>query len=482
MLNENFKNLLHRMMMFFIFCVLTASSAISKNLPILKVNLTGNVPIQDDYKKGTLQLTDANGKIVKLNAKFKLRGATSRHFDMKPSFTMKLQNSDYSKELDSTLLNIRSCSSWILDAMAIDRICMRNRVCFDIWNDFSPLPYSTDFNGRSGTKGEFVEVYINDSYTGIYCLSDKINRKLLDLKKAKEEKNGSITLKGLLYKRGVNNLGSLETPGYFDNYKVYIPKELDSWELADPDDYACEAAWAPLKKLYTQPQTFESVKQSYNIDNLVDYELFVMTLCLTDNWGLKNQYLSIRNATKVGEEDAVALITPWDLDTSLGGHFTGEYYNGKLETEFTPYDVIKNALYPFSVCNEDIDFKTKLVNLWKTVRNNQFSVESVSNRIKNYAKIFNESGAWKRQWNFYESLQYKPLMVEDLNKEVNYIIDWYKNQVKLVDTYLLGSSTGIENIIPVSQTSAIYDLQGRKVNGKLSKGIYIQSGRKLFVP
>ncbi len=200
MLNENFKNLLHRMMMFFIFCVLTASSAISKNLPILKVNLTGNVPIQDDYKKGTLQLTDANGKIVKLNAKFKLRGATSRHFDMKPSFTMKLQNSDYSKELDSTLLNIRSCSSWILDAMAIDRICMRNRVCFDIWNDFSPLPYSTDFNGRSGTKGEFVEVYINDSYTGIYCLSDKINRKLLDLKKAKEEKMVQLPLKAYYIK------------------------------------------------------------------------------------------------------------------------------------------------------------------------------------------------------------------------------------------------------------------------------------------
>jgi hypothetical protein len=95
---------------------------------------------------------------------------------------------------------MRSCSSWILDAMAIDRICMRNRVAFDIWNDFSRLPYDSGFERRNGTEGRFVEVYINDRYYGIYCMSDRINRNLLNLKKVSEDEGGSITVRGVLYK------------------------------------------------------------------------------------------------------------------------------------------------------------------------------------------------------------------------------------------------------------------------------------------
>jgi len=44
---------------------------------------------------------------------------------------------------------MRQASSWILDAMAIDRIKMRNRVCFDLWNEFSSLPYSTDYGNAT---------------------------------------------------------------------------------------------------------------------------------------------------------------------------------------------------------------------------------------------------------------------------------------------------------------------------------------------
>ena len=114
-----------------------------------------------DYTNGTMQLTDENGNVVELNAQFRTRGATARQYLMKPSLNMKLRTDDYSASQDSMLLGMRSMSKWILDAMAIDRICMRNRVAMDVWNEYSPLPYDTEFDGRSGTIGRFVEMYIN---------------------------------------------------------------------------------------------------------------------------------------------------------------------------------------------------------------------------------------------------------------------------------------------------------------------------------
>jgi hypothetical protein len=136
-------------------------------LPIMKVYFEGDITADMSYVNGTMTLTDTDGSLVKLPAKFRTRGATARQYLYKPSLNMKLRTPDYAEEADSALLGMRSCSSWILDAMAIDRICMRNRVAFDIWNEFSRLPYDTQFDGRNGTEGRFVELYINDQYYGI---------------------------------------------------------------------------------------------------------------------------------------------------------------------------------------------------------------------------------------------------------------------------------------------------------------------------
>ena len=117
-------------------------SAQTDVLPVLRVSFNGkfkkNMP---EYLNGMMQLTDVDGSVIEMPAVFKSRGATASNYMMKPSFNMKLRTADYSEEVDTMLLSIRSCSSWILDAMAIDRICMRNRVSFDIWNEFSRLPY-----------------------------------------------------------------------------------------------------------------------------------------------------------------------------------------------------------------------------------------------------------------------------------------------------------------------------------------------------
>ena len=70
--------------------------------------------------------------------------------------------------------------------MAVDRLRMRNRLNFDIWNAMSGTPYETDNDNRNGTNGFFVELFINGEYHGLYCMTDKVNRKLLGVKKTDE--------------------------------------------------------------------------------------------------------------------------------------------------------------------------------------------------------------------------------------------------------------------------------------------------------
>ena len=48
--------------------------------------------------------------------------------------------------------------------------------------------------------GVFVEVFINGDYHGLYCMTDKIDRKLLGLKKIKMKDDGEVSVRGVLYK------------------------------------------------------------------------------------------------------------------------------------------------------------------------------------------------------------------------------------------------------------------------------------------
>lgn len=216
-----------------------AQAADEAKMPVLKITISEPIKKNMDYANGTMQLTDTEGNVVELKAKFKTRGATAQQYLMKPSLNMKLRTDDYSASQDSMLLDMRSCSKWILDAMAIDRICMRNRVVMDVWNEYSPLPYETDFNQRSGTVGKFVELYINGTHYGIYCLSDHINRKLLNLKKYDEKKN---LVRGVLYKSGTSDIADQNNRNFTDDYTAATISWHNAWELKEPEDYPCLAA------------------------------------------------------------------------------------------------------------------------------------------------------------------------------------------------------------------------------------------------
>lgn len=468
-------------------------SAQTDKMPTLKVNIDKNKVLTDKNQKGAMVLTDVDGKEVKLDGKFKLRGATAREFVDKPSFNMKLRDAEGS-ELDSTLLGLRHTSSWILDAMAIDRVCMRNRVAFDIWNEYSNLPYPTEFGSRNGTVGKFVEVYLNDEYKGIYCLTDKVNRSLLNLKKVQKRSSEEVpdTIRGVLYKSGTGDIGNQNERNHTDDWKAYTVEWHDAWELSEPEDYECEAAWQPLLDAYDNGKNLEYIKKYFFQQQLAENQVFIMALRIQDNWGNKNHFFSIRNIQKDINDTAVDgdgivngdrrrfVITPWDLDTSLGGDYKGAYYDGKYNDkdgveDWAPNDMEKGGHYPYSILQGSSEYKTILKEAWERGRAGALSVESVKAKLEGYRDLFVNSGAWARMYAAKNSLN--SMMVEDLTKEIGYLVEWYKARYQMMDQYF-GIESAIENVrVDQRRDGKRYNLSGQRVDDSY-KGIYILNGVK----
>ena len=480
-------------------------------LPVLRVYFEGEILPDMDYCNGTMQLTDTDNSVVRLPAKFRTRGATVRKYLMKPSLIMKLRSEDYTEEADSALLSMRSCSSWILDAMAIDRICMRNRVAFDIWNEFSRLPYDTEFEGRNGTEGRFIELYINDQYRGIYCLTDRINRKLLNLKKYQEQTDGSVLVRGVLYKSGTMNIQNQNEPCYSEDSATCVVEWHNAWELSYPEEYGSAKVWQPLQDAILNGYNSDYVKRYFYLQNLADYQILVMALAISDNWGNKNRFFSIRNINKdINNPDPAEsnrrkfVITPWDLDTSFGGHYEGEYYDGNyLDWPLDP--IFNNAPYPYGPICADDEYLAILKQRWIEARRGAFSPSSIREKLERYRNLFLNSGAWQRMVDYYEKQNLRPLYVLDLSREISLINEWYQNRFRLIDACfgITDTEDGIEEIQNSKseiQNDEIYDLAGRKVQGarckglgdssnsqlstfnsQLKKGVYIHRGKRISV-
>ena len=420
-------------LVFVIVCLVSLPNhAQSSQLPVLKVTFPGSFSANMDYIYGSMQLTDVDGSVLEMPAKFKTRGATAKQYSMKPSFNMKFRDAE-DNELDANVLGLRTADSWILDAMAIDRICMRNRVCFDIWNEFSHLPYDTDFGSRSGTVGKFVEVYINDEYKGIYCLTDRINRKLLDLKKVKDNGDGTYVVRGVLYKSGTTDILDQNTPGLFNDSTICVYEWHNAWELTYPDDYAGMQAWQPFYDKFSNLHNYNFVKQNCNLENIADFQIMVMALALADNWGNKNKFAFIRNSTAT-DDKANMLFTLWDMDVSLGGQYNGSCYDGNY-IDWPVSAASNNAPIPFSICNTQKEYAKTLANRWAEGRAGAFSVVSVATKLRTYRDLFINSGAWQRMVDYYNTQKYKPCHVEDLSKEIELIINWYKDRFHEMDSY-----------------------------------------------
>lgn len=428
----------------------------NNSLPLVNITVNMDNMSKQEYTDGNIEIAEpqdnpGDTKNTLYSCKVKYRGSSSLRYDKK-SFAVKLYDEN-GKSLDADIMGIRNTNKWILDAMAIDHIRMRNRVLFDIWNEYSKTPYDTDYDRRNGTKGQFVEVFINGNYHGLYCLTDKIDRKLLGLKKPKEQADGSVSMRGLLYKCNAW-CDAAFLAGYDD--EPMNKEEWNHWELQEPDDYPSVAAWTPLKNLidfcYTSDKTdfATNYKEHFYKDNLIDYALLVLAFNISDNV-LKNAFLSTVNI----EDGQQFLFTPWDLDSSLGSA-----WNGELGKTLPSLALVFNWARPYyRLDKENVDnFIPDMREKWMQLRNGSLSRENVQDKIDSYARRFMLSGAWQREYGKWNN---NPVALEEnLQNGTEFVKDYYNRNFDNI-TSLLNQASGIEaNTADDADDAAIYNTSG----------------------
>ncbi|MCI5506709.1 MAG: CotH kinase family protein [Prevotella sp.] len=476
-------------LLFIIFSFSLVTSALAKSqwetaiseyneysLPLVNVVVDVSGLKKESYIPGHITIVDAEmrteGRLMaSFDCKLRYRGASSLKYEKK-SFAIKLLDSD-GEDLDANVFGIRKENDWILDAMAIDRIRMRNRVCFDIWNEISKTPYKTDFDNRNGTLGQFVEVYLNGEYHGLYCMTDKIDRKLLGLKKPKEQSDGSVYIRGVLYK-GEAWTDATRMTGY-DISESFDVEAWNGWELQYPDDYPCYDAWKPLMNLIDFCNTRNAFfklhyRQHFYYDNLVDYALFIMGLNIIDN-NVKNTHFSCPDIN-VNE---TYLITPWDLDCSLGGLYEGSHYEEYTKITELTSNYLYYQLYVYNVDN----FRGSMKERWQELLSGIMSPDNFNARLDAYAKRFKESGAWQRE---YDRWNNNPVPL-DLDTELEYVKNWYVKNIAAMNKTLGVIADDIPYVFQDrdSYNMRMYNIDGKRImSNPFGRRIYIESGRKII--
>ena len=449
-----------------------------KSLPLVNIKVDYGALNTESFINGEIEIADylkrtEGQEIVKYKCKLRIRGVWASTLEKK-SFAVKLTDQNGEK-LNVSIFGIRPEDSWILDAMAVDRIRMRNRVCFDLWNEIDKTPYQTKYDNRNGTLGQFVEVYINDVYQGLYCFTDKINRKLLNLKKYDKE---TETVRGILYKGESSRRAGHDLLSYDE--ADFNQKSWNAWNLQYPEDYPSIKTWQPLMNLIdlcsfqtSDTRFVEEYQNFFYVDNIINYYVMTMALNVDDNL-YKNTILSVPNIL----DGHRFLYSPWDMDYSLGGRYNGEY-----EDELTePHRYDNRAPFDRLYGKGLDDFLQKVVRKWNELKESTFSVEHVYSILDTYMDQFVTSGAWEREYEKWNGIPVE--LQQDLSVELDYVKDWYKRNHDML-CYYWKDTSGIlaTRRVTAKQAPFVYLLDGRKKkledHKKLPrKGVFIYKGEK----
>lgn len=450
------------------------------SLPLVNITVDLDNVSRESYTNASIEIVDplmrTDGNVsTMLSCKVKYRGTYSSYLNKK-SFAVKLLDDD-GESLDASILGIRKDDAWILDAMAVDRIRMRNRVNFDVWNAMSRTPYETKYDNRNGTLGFFVEVFINEAYQGLYCMTDKINRKLLNLDKAKTDSNGNPIINGVLYKCEIWG-----DAAYFAGYddSPMTEEVWNGWELQYPDDYPCEQAYTPLKEFIdfcstsTDSELVAQLDNEIYVQNLIDYHVFVLSQGLTDN-AMKNTFLSAMNVNNSESADKIYMITPWDLDASLGSAWDGDYMYDKVSNVRLMRVILYSRLWKMPDC----DYANKVADRWRELRQTVLADDAIANRLDEYAIQLIESGAWARERKKWKG---NPVALkEDLFEELDYVKQWYSDNATILDERIFNGLGSSESVIGDTTSKliadAIYNVVGQRVTDSY-KGFVIKNGKK----
>lgn len=456
-----FKKVKNNISLFFLFiCVLPLSS---QTLPILRIQ--GDFGYE--YQAGSVSLEMPDGTLNNdMPAKIKWRGGTTNaEGKHKRNYKIKFDE-------DQQFFGLRKDNNWILDAGQADLFRLRNRIATELWNDMATKPYYLDSEPEalSGVRGKMVELFVNDEYRGVYCLTETMDRKQLKLKKF--DKNTGQIKGGLWKSESYSNALMWEAPPYDNRSETWGAFEVKYPELDDLEETDYSTLYNAISFVVnSSDEEFAAhVSEYFDMPVVVDYYIFLNALNAFDNVG-KNMYWAVYDKTK----DKKLTLAVWDLDATVGAKWLGDW----AVPEFT-MNVNMNLYERLKALNPD-NFIQRVNERYQELRNNYLSTDNLISRYDSYYQTLKESGAARREeqkWSMDSDVDGE---VIDFDAEIAFIRDWITRHMQHLDNNVFPVGTYIHELNSNNrETNSMYNLKGQRVLNP-QKGIYIRNGKKYVV-
>ena len=211
-------------------------------------------------------------------------------------------------------------------------------------------------------------------------------------------------------------------------------------------------------------------KLRYRGASSLKYEKKSFAINIIDN-NVKNTHFSCPDIN-VNE---TYLITPWDLDCSLGGLYEGSHYEEYTKISELTSNYIYYQLYVYNVDN----FRVSMKERWQELLSGIMSLDNFNARLDTYAKRFKESGAWQRE---YDKWNNNPVPL-NLDEELEYVKKWYVNNIAALNKVLGVIADDIPYVFQDTDSYNIrmYNIDGKRImSNPFGRRIYIENGRKII--
>ncbi len=305
----------------------------TSDLPIIKINTLGHVIVDDPKVSARMQIIDNGPGIRNSTADtnytysgwigVEYRGSYSQTLPKK-SLGVETQDS-VGNSVDVPLLGMPAENDWILNASYSDKTFIRNVLSYDLSRKM----------GHYASRSRHVELYVNNSYQGMYIFLEKIKRdsarvnvsKLTPADTAGTAVTGGYILKidkptgsgggGFLSAFPPVNGGTTPTILYdYPDPSAAMPQQL-SYIQAYMDSF---------ETALHGPQFTDSVigyRKYIDVSSFIDYFLIDELSRNVDGYRISS-FLHKKKITKDGKLHAGPV---WDYDIAWGNV---DYYNGNL--------------------------------------------------------------------------------------------------------------------------------------------------------
>jgi len=348
------------------------------SLPIIKLNSTDSI-VDEPKRHATFSYVDIASSF-KSNVGIEWRGNSALKYPKK-SYDLELREDRFSeKSINFKFGSLRDDDDWVMNSVYNEPLKLRSYFSTKLWLDVQKPHYiAEEPKAKSYTDMVFAEVFLNETYQGVYLFSEQLDRKLLQLKKIKGD-----TVLGELFKAGSYNDGTaFKAAPEFNNAFPHWA----GFEMEYPyENY--EAHWDNLHDFIafvsnSTDSEFKNKISSYlDIDNAVDYFLFINLLRGTDNMS-KNYFLAKY------DQDTPYFFVPWDLDGVMG-----TIQDGKRIA--TTDDILTNNLFQRLKATNASDYRAKVKARWKELRTNVYSGMKLFEHLDSTYNLMNDQKIYER--------------------------------------------------------------------------------------